>query len=31
MTLINTFEGSCGTFGEEEKHNVVNGARLVCP
>jgi hypothetical protein len=28
--LINRFEGSCGTFGEEKKPNVVNNTWLTC-
>jgi hypothetical protein len=30
MTLINRFEGSCGTFGEEKKPMVVNNTKLIC-
>jgi hypothetical protein len=30
MMLINRFEGSCGTFGEEKKPNVVNNTRSTC-
>jgi hypothetical protein len=30
-TLINRFEGSCGTFGEQKKPNVIIAARLICP
>jgi hypothetical protein len=28
--LINRFERSCGTFGEEKKPNVVNNTWLTC-
>jgi hypothetical protein len=32
MTLVNKFEGNCGTFGKGEKNLIiVNDTGLVCP